>query len=112
MGTAHVDGRADEALEQIGYVNNWTVEQCEFHSERAILEFERRSRLQSALDLAVLASYGIKEVVLNAYDFDPLPQIEGVGCSGSSHLRGLLQRCITLCRAPAGVRPSQADAPF
>ncbi|MCG7354960.1 DUF5710 domain-containing protein, partial [Roseomonas mucosa] len=78
IGKAHVDGREEEAFDQLSYVNSWTQEQCEAYVSLAFTEFDRRSEMTWSMDLSILQQWGISEVMLNAYDFEPIPLIEGV----------------------------------
>lgn len=65
MGLAHVQGREEEAINQLAYVNSWDEEQCHSHIEKAFELWERRSEMTWDFDLSVLPKYGIDAVYVD-----------------------------------------------
>lgn len=78
LGKAQIDGRYEQAIDQLSYVNGWTLEQSEAHAQQAFFTWERRSAMDWHFDLSALVGMGINGIVLDGYDHEVLPLIEGL----------------------------------
>lgn len=76
LGKAQLDGRYEQALEQLCYVNGWSFEQATEHAEQAFDTWERRSGMEWHFDLGALVGMGIDKIILRA--LPGLPTITGI----------------------------------
>ena len=62
LGKASIDGKMEETLKQLAFVNSWTEEQCEEHADKAFQIWEERSEMTWTIDLSFLQEHEIKFV--------------------------------------------------